>query len=239
MENSSSYELKVWNKHILISEIEGLLLIDTGSPKSFHKKGKIEIAGHTYSVPTTLMGIDTNYLKEKVGCEVAGLIGMDILNDFSVWFNTPKFGNFIGFFDLNDFSDFANQGFPVADFMGCPCIVLSVKGKRGRFIFDTGAHIPYISEKFIDNDTTYCGVTTDFSPMLNQESFDLKLFYLESELKGFNGDGRFNAMYAQMPKKLETILSPFGIDGIIGFDLINQFRLIVREGKVYFPPQGI
>lgn len=237
--NDFSYKMIVWNRHFLIESNDSIILIDTGSPKSFHKKGKIEIAGHTYSVPITLMGIDTNYLKEKVGCEVAGLIGMDILNDFSVWFNTPKFGNFIGFFDLKDFSDFANQDFPVTDFMGCPCIELSVKGKRGQFIFDTGAHIPYISDKFIDNETVCCGITTDFSPILNQETFDLKLFYLESELKGFNGDGRFNAMYAQMPKKLEMILSPFRIDGIIGFDLINQFRLIVRDGRVYFPPQGI
>ena len=164
--NDFSYKMIVWNRHFLIESNDSIILIDTGSPKSFHQKGKIEIAGLTFSVPNTLMGIDTYYLKEKVGCEVAGLIGMDKLNDFSVWINSPMFGNFIGFFDLNDFSDFANQGFPVADFMGCPCIELSVKGKRGRFIFDTGAQIPYISEKFIDNDTTFCGVNTDFSPLL-------------------------------------------------------------------------
>ena len=46
-------------------------------------------------------------------------------------------------------------------------------------------------------------------------------------------------MYAKMPTKLEMILSQMGVDGIIGFDLINNYRFILCNGHLYFPPQGI
>lgn len=225
-----SFNLKVWNKHILIESNNSLLLVDTGSPCSFHKDGIIKIGDQDFNVPKDLMGLDSKYLSEKVGINISGLIGMDIMNHYSVWFNSPKFGNNILFSEKDEV-----EGQRLSDsvnFMGCPSLTLEVNHRKGKLLFDSGAPVSYISSKFL-SDVSPCGKTYDFSPLIKSDSYEVKLFYLESKLNQY----RFNTQFAQMPSELELILSSYKIDGIIGFDLIDHFNLIVSQGLLYLPPQ--
>ena len=228
----SSHNFEVWNKHILIESNNSRLLIDTGSPYSFQKDGIIKIGKQDFNVPKDLMGLDSNYLTEKVGINISGLIGMDIMNHFSVWFNSPQFGNFILFSEKDDAT-----GQPLSNsmnFMGCPTVTLGANHQEGIFLFDSGAPVSYISSRFVQN-VSPCGTTYDFSPLIQSERYEVNLFYLESNLNQF----RFNTQFAQMPPELEMILSSYRVDGIIGFDLIDHFRLIVSRGILYLPPQEI
>ena len=74
------------NKHLLIETNRGVLLIDTGSPASFHEASCIEINGREHKVSTSYMGLTAQYLSQKIGCQISGLLGMDIisLGDFSI-----------------------------------------------------------------------------------------------------------------------------------------------------------
>lgn len=233
MDNNPTYKLIVWNRHILIELNNGYLVIDTGSPQSFHKDGLITIGEKNFNVPNSIMGIDSAYLSNQLNYDIAGLIGMDIMNEFSVWFNSPVFGNFIGFHDKTDYE---GEKSVCPNLLGCPCIEMTVNKRKGVFLFDSGAPISYVSSKFLSEEIE-CGKTTDFSPLLKTEQFEVSLFYLGTNISIGNGDNAvFNAIYAKMPDQLEMILSVYQIDGIIGFDLINNNRLIVTEGSVVFPP---
>lgn len=228
----SSYKLKVWNKHFFIENSSGLILLDTGSPFSFHVDGVINIGESEFKVPQSAMNISIAYLKEKVGCELSGLLGMDILSQFSVWFSSPQFGNTILFSETSDVTGQCIGN----NLMGCPTVNMNVNGRKGTFLFDSGAHVSYISSKFL-NGQEKCGTTTDFSPLLNSDRYEVDLYYFDSSIISYNKC--FNAMYAKMPSQLEMLLSQFGVDGIIGFDLIDNYRLIVCNGHTYLPPQGI
>lgn len=235
-DNITTFDFIVWERHILISPEAKNILIDTGSPQSFHKDCVIKLGGKDFHVSNNIMGIDSDYLSRQLNFDISGLIGMDIINEFSVWFNSPKFGNFIGFYDK---SDYAGTPLKYQNLLGCPCIELTVNNKKGLFLFDTGAPISYVSSKLLTKEKE-CGRTTDFSPLMRSEKFEVSLFYLETNFTSGEGwYGGFNAMYAKMPKQLELILSSYGIDGIIGFDLINNNRLIVTNCSIAFPPQGI
>lgn len=228
----NTFDFRIWNRHVFI-EIEGEnLLIDTGSPQSFSTTGMIKIADKEFQVPKGLLSVNSQYLTNQLSYRFDGLIGMDIMKEFTVCFNSPLFGNFIGFFDKNDAT-----GFPLSEsknIMGCPCIELNVNNIIGSYIFDTGAPISYCNPKTLGN-LRQCGSTSDFSPLLGEDEFDVTLYYTNVSFKG----GSFNAIFGKMPDKLEFILNSFGIDGIIGFDLLNHNRLTLSEGKLYLPPQGI
>lgn len=230
----SEFKLKVWNKHVFIENSGGRILLDTGSPLSCHVDGIIKIEDEEFIVPQTIMNISAEYLSEKVGCKISGLLGMDILSNFSVWICSPQFGNFILFSERGD----VNGSKIGTNIMGCPSVNLYVNHQHGTFLFDTGAHISYVSSRFLNGEER-CGVTTDFSPLLGNDSYEVDLYYLESTIENTFCNRNFNAMYAKMPTKLEMIVSQMGADGIIGFDLIDNYRLILSDGHVYFPPQGI
>ena len=53
--------------HILISSDGDILLVDTGSPMSFHENGSIRLGDEEFPVATSLMGVDSVYVADKVG----------------------------------------------------------------------------------------------------------------------------------------------------------------------------
>lgn len=73
----TSYNVVLSNGHILIDDSQRII-IDTGSPKSFHTSGRIVAARECCDVPSSLPGLSAVYLTEKIGCEIKGLLGMDI-----------------------------------------------------------------------------------------------------------------------------------------------------------------
>ena len=78
--NRTEYTAEIVRGHILINDDRGTrVLLDTGSPISFHSGGAIVLGGESFSVPTSLMGTDAAYVSENVGAPVDGLVGMDIL----------------------------------------------------------------------------------------------------------------------------------------------------------------
>ena len=74
------YNIILSRDHILIDSADGILLVDTGSPMSFHENGMIRLGDEEFQVPTSLMGVDASYIADKVGERVSGLLGMDIIS---------------------------------------------------------------------------------------------------------------------------------------------------------------
>ena len=118
--------------------------------------------------------------------------------------------------------------------MGCPGIVVNVKHEPVKLLFDTGAQISYLSSRFLTSAPVYDSVE-DFSPLLGGESYMVNRHMLPTTF----ADKTFDVAYGETPMAISMLLGAYGIDGIIGWDLIEKFRIIINKGKFVLPPQGI
>ena len=86
--NTIEYNIILSRDHILIDSGD-ILLVDTGSPLSFHENGIIHIGDEVIPVATSLMEVDSTYVSDKVGQPVSGLLGMDIIGRMGMKIDLP------------------------------------------------------------------------------------------------------------------------------------------------------
>ncbi|MBO5085966.1 MAG: hypothetical protein J6B65_01870 [Paludibacteraceae bacterium] len=225
------FDTIVFNKHLLIDDGRGAILVDTGSPTSFHESRKFNIGEDEFNVSASCMGVNAKYLTEKVGCDIVGLIGMDIISKYSLWINTENFGNFISFYKEN--ASFSRYSVKTFSAMGVPGIVMNVGAHEVKLLFDTGAPISYLSNKFLKGEELV-GTCRDFSPLTHTD-YDVNLYRLPVDFC----EEEFDVEFGSMPAEVAMLLGTMGVDGIIGYDLFSRFRIIVENGKIVIPPQGI
>lgn len=229
------YKLIIRHQHMLIEQEGVNLLIDTGSPKSMHEKGEIIIDGSSFHVSKQIGNIDSSYLSQKIGEDISGLIGMDILNNYEVWFDY-KLGELF-LFDDNSFSSWPRGG----SLMTIPLLELDVDGRKAKMILDSGAQYSYIGQSFIAKQSTPIATVTDFTPIIGLESFDVSLFEMPISVFKLNPQisETYKFAFGKMPLQLSMILERFNIDGIVGIDFFKMFRVVLSKGKFVLPPQGI
>ena len=227
----------LYKKHLLIDTNRGIILIDTGSPASFHNDGCIEINGREHNVPTNYMGISSSYISQKIGREVSGLLGMDIVNLYEMWIDVRNVAHATGevwFFDPDESKP--HEG---ANVMGIPICEVRIGWGKAKLLFDTGAPISYISDRYITHTPIHDEVQ-DFSPLMSSGEYAVHRHIVSTSFHGFLYDNKeYDIAYGQMPMQLSTMLNMLNVDGIIGYDLIEKFRIVVDRGELYFPPQGI
>lgn len=224
------FDTIIINRHLLIDDGRGMMLIDSGSPVSFHKERVINIASETYPVADAYREVTTDYLSKKVGCPIVGLIGMDIMINYTVWINTQNFGSFISF-EKEGISSFHDVN--TFNMMGAPGLYLTINGRRAKMLFDTGAHVSYIRDNF-HTDKPSTRTTKDFSPFFQRDHL-VNVYELPTTL----ADKTVDLEYGRMPSELSLLVNQLNVDGFIGFDLIDKFRIVIDKGIIKLPPQGI
>lgn len=229
------YKLIFIHQHMLIEHESGNLVIDTGSPQSMHKNGKILIGGTSFHVNKQISNVDSKYLSQKIGEDISGLIGMDILCNYEAWFDY-KLGTLL-LFDDESFSNWPKGG----SLMTLPTLELEVDGHKAKMILDSGAQYSYISKNFIDTQSHPIATVTDFSPLMGLESFDVPLFEKIISVSKLNPQlsDTYRLAFGKMPPKLSIALETLGIDGIVGINFFKTFRIVLSNGKFVLPPQGI
>ena len=150
------------NSHILIND-EQNILIDTGSPLSFHQSGQIVLGNETFNVPTSVLGVTSEYLSQKVGKEINGLVGMDILNKNYIMISLKDKMMFIN--DDAHYEKLLRQVGGLSRLGGLMGIEMLINGQLARMIVDTGAKISYVKEHFVEGVETK-GEADDFSPYI-------------------------------------------------------------------------
>ena len=70
--SKTEFDLRMSRGHVLFDGGAGLLLVDTGSPWSFHESGRIRLCGEESPIPTSLPDADSAYVSENVGEPVSG-----------------------------------------------------------------------------------------------------------------------------------------------------------------------
>lgn len=219
----TEYRLELVNKHLTINTPSGRLLIDTGSPLSFHKDASIEICGNRYDTATNLLQADADYLTDNVGVELSGLVGMDILSRYAVLIDIPSNKIVFGYEgETEEIPSFSVIG-------GYAGIILDIDGESRSVLVDTGAPVAYISNRLTEG-LTPSGETTDFSPM-TMSLFTTPLFNMRVDAAGHS----FDTQFGHLPNMLQMSISLLGIDGVIGYDLLSRVPVVLSKGKFSTP----
>jgi len=221
------YKVKLKNDHLLIDDHQEIL-IDTGSPTSFHDTGRIELCGNSFSVPKSILNVTSEYLSTEVGCDIHGLLGMDIISKHPILFDLRYNLIFLDD-DAQYYSYLPSYKLPY----NLICVEIKVNGKSVRLIVDTGAKISYIDESIVEG-LNPVDTKQDFSPLFGH--FSTTIYKCDIE---FLENRPVTLMFGVPPFLLSNFLSSMNVQGILGLDFFKLYRLQIRDNVLYFPPQGI
>ena len=253
----TAINIKEINNHMFIDDDQHIL-VDTGSQVSFHLSGHINIGDEQITVPKSIPLVSQDFLSEKVGCEVNGLLGMDIMGKHTILFDLKS--NNLFFNDdaiyirslkkseaaekmkalMDSMDDIMGglggliDGLDALTGMGnITCVEIEVNGKTAQMVVDSGARISFINDSFL----------MGLKPQYYLDDFhhsvgDFKTPVYKCETNIFV-DEPYSEDYGILPEPLMSTLRMFQIDGIIGLNLFRRYRLQFKNGHVLFPPQGI
>ena len=220
----TEYDIKMSLGHVLIDNGEGWVLVDTGSPLSFHESGRLLLCGEYTNVPTSLMGVDADYISEKTGERVRGLVGMDFIGRYGVKIDIP--GGKLSFGCPTDGlmrvpSDIGLMG-------GYVTIKMHLNGRLATVILDTGAPISYVAPSFTQG-LPIEDTVTDFNPFVAGETFVTHLFKFPASFAG----QEFTMRAGHLPSTMQVMLMMLGADGVVGLEILSRFPIVIANGSVW------
>ena len=204
--------------HIVVNIAGRSCVLDTGSPFSLGCY-PITIAGREFPVHENYLDVTCDYLSREIGMTVEGLIGADIVSEFTLGIypneqllqfqTTPAFGNIV---------------LPIDNHLGVPIIRLEVNGKIISAFFDTGAPMSYLLPGALEGLQAEC-TQEDFYPLVG--NFLTPVYRLPYRIGGEAGEMRFG----RLPDELQGMLEGADVQGIIGTELLKRFglSLSIRE----------
>jgi len=222
-----TYEIEEIDGHVVVGLEEGLFLVDTGSPSSFSRRGRVTFAAETVEVGESAMGmLDADGLSKYVGTRLDGIVGMNVLGRHEIVFVTGKM-----YVDETEVVDEKGNPIPTEsfrsleteDFMGIPVVGVEIAGRSASVFVDTGAKVSYLDPKRLEG----CPVEEtlhDFYPGVGE--FDVDVSSVECALSGWTLTARFG----RLPPLLQMSLMMGGVDGILGHDLFAAFAVRLGVG---------
>ena len=221
----TEYEIKLSKGHILIHDGEGWLLVDTGSPLSFHESGRITLDGKTRRAFRSFPGVDAAYVSGKVGERVGGLVGMDILGWAPVKIDLPAGKLTIGC---------TTEGMtrvPSRTLMtGHVLVDMIVNGRPTSLVLDTGAPVSYVDPSFTEG-LEPVGTIIDFMPGLfgGDDTYETHVFEFPASFAG----REFMMKAGHLPAEKQLEVSMVGATGAVGYELFSRFPVAFADGSVW------
>ena len=223
----TEYKVQLLNDHLLINDGQGVI-VDTGSPTSFHDSGSLLICGNHYDVPKSIMSVNSDYLSSEIGGEIHGLLGMDIIREHPILFDLG-----LNHIYMDDDALYNSRFNSFVLPYNLVCIELVVNNKCARLIVDSGAKISYIDSSFVEERHTVV-TKQDFSPLFGHFSTNVYDCIVQ-----FLDERDITLQFGTPPASLAHFLSTLQVQGILGIDFFKAFRLQLRDNCLFFPPQGI
>ena len=221
-----TYPIITAKDYILIDTESGTLLVDTGCPLSFQEDGEIKICDESFSVISSIsalgISLSPQYLTEKLGIHVSGLVGMDLLGRFSLEINAPAGVLVFGHPDDNW------RRIPSSIKMGYATLEMTLEDKGATIILDTAAPISYVNPSYTQN-LTQIGRKTDFWPMSQPDTFETPIFKLRASV----ADNDFDVQAGHLPGNGIKMLSLIGIGGVIGGDILKRGPVLLHDGGIW------
>lgn len=223
----TEYNIRLVKGHILLDSGEGWLLVDTGSPLSCHEAGRIDLDGGHFSVSTSipLYNIDADYLSERIGERVRGLLGMDIIGRFRVKIDLAG-----GKMTFGCSTDGMRRLPSSLSLMGYVLVDMTVNDRPARIVLDTGAPVSYVSTSYTEG-LEAVDRATDFQPLLfgGTKSFETSIFEFPASFAGCD----FTMRAGHLPKMTQLELTLLGASGVVGLEIFRRFPVAIADGAVW------
>ena len=211
------YKLTIFEGHPIIEDENNIILIDTGSPATINIAETLNFNGGTYKCAVNYMGLTVEKISQMLGKSITTLLGADILSDHYIMFDYKN--------ELIEISklDIELDGIEIliSSFMGIPIIELSINDKITKVFLDTGAKLSYLSEN-ITKDFDSIGEDQDFYPGIG--TFKTQCFEIPTSF----AKNEFIVKYGNLPDLLQMTLTLAGVDGILGYDFFNNFKVLLN-----------
>lgn len=215
---TKSYQINLFDGHLII-EADGLkVLVDTGSPVTIGNDTSFIFMGQQHQCTKSILGNGVAELSELMGYNIDILMGLDILQQYYILINYQ--GKEITFSteELPLDSEFSTP--IIRGGMGEVCINISVKGEIAKVALDTGAKISYIDPSYVRGEQA-TETRDDFHPSIG--AFRTPIYCMDASISG----QEFPVQFGTLPKLMAMSLSLIGIYGAIGFDLFNAFTVLL------------
>lgn len=165
------------------------------------------------------MGTNMQYVSDKLGVHVNGLVGMDYIGNHSMSIDVNA-GVLVFDCDTDGYSRIPNSTSGVHVKFG-----MEVDGKKAGIILDTGAPTSYISKKLTAGKTPVDNVS-DFSPYCG--NFTTPVYELDAALCG----RRFSMRAGNLPDVLGLAVNIIA-DGVFGMDFLRHFKVLISRDGVW------
>lgn len=217
-----TFQLTIFDGHPIIHSGDDIILIDTGATITIHKTGELNFLDKNFAATTDFMGLTPDSLSGMLGADITTLLATDILSQFNVLFDYA--GNELTFSEGP--IEFEGEEVMLGNVMGVPVIEAIIEERASKCFLDTGAKISYISEEITDGKQSL-GKVQDFYPGVGQ--FETETYRIDTHIVGHS----FPAIFGNLPMLLQMTLGLAGAEGIVGYDLFKQFKVMLDiEGGI-------
>lgn len=191
-----------------------MALIDTGSPASISSH-PFDFGGERHTTPDQFMGFTTRQLSHLAGIAIDILIGCDILSHHKLRIRWQEQG-----IDIGDDTPDGDTVDEMESMSGCPIFPLRIAGNNTKALFDTGAHLSYISQSLVAG-MTQTGQKADFHPFKGH--FTSPTYTIETALGGKAFAMEYGTLSGELGAAVDMTLNMTNTTAVIGTELLQHF----------------
>lgn len=200
--------------HIILPIGDQMALIDTGSPASISSR-PFHFGGEIHTTPAQFMGFTTRQLSDLAGIAIDILIGCDILSRHKLRIRWQEQG-----IDIGDDTPDGDTVDKMESMSGCPIFPLRIAGNHTKALFDTGAHLSYISPALVA-DMAQAGQKADFHPFNGH--FTSPTYTVETALGGQALTMEYGTLSGELGAAVDMTLNMTNTTAVIGTELLKHF----------------
>lgn len=193
-------------------------LLSTGAPRSVGNE-PILLERRDIDPRPSHLGVTVASLRKRLGCELAGMLGCDLLSPYTVTLFPEE--------RLMRLSEAKAQGdiaLPLSMVNGAPVVKVEVGGRHMSLLLDLAAAVSLLPEPVVHGSELQ-GKNLTFHPLVG--SFNAPHYTAEICV---GGECRLFRV-ALLPEALDEKLALDGIEGVLGVDLLQHFGLCISLGQ--------
>lgn len=224
---SQTFDLDMYDGHLIFIDDGKKILVDTGCPVTISRERSFMFMGEEHACHTSFGGNDINSISRLMDYDIDVFMGMDIIERYYI---QTDYGHKTVTFSVEPLPvEQMSSTSIIRGRMGEITINLRIKGKMVKLVLDTGARISYIDQLFTEGETQV-ETRDDFNPMVGH--FQTPIFVMNASI----GDNIFPVHFGILPLKMAMPFQMMGIQGAIGFDLFNAFIVVMdfNNNVLYF-----
>jgi hypothetical protein len=210
---------------IMLPMGDQMALIDTGSPASI-SSCPIYFGGQHYTTPDQLMGFTTRELSELAGINIDILIGCDILSRHKIRIRWREHS-----IDIGDDTPDGTTINEMESMHGCPIFPLRIANNSTKALFDTGAHLSYISPALVAG-MAKTGQKADFHPFNGH--FTSPTYNVETTLGGKAFSIEYGTLSGKLGAAVDMAMNMSNTSAVIGTQLLEHFACTLswKESRI-------